>query len=926
MPFDILGKSRNVDLPHGQRSLLIARGDGNCLFHSCGHLLERANRLLGADNNHVLLRNQVVQWVTANAKGLNATGFKLRDGLGIMHNTQLGPLTAEQDAQIDQRVAYLGVVDHWADEACITAIEQRYNVYIRVFNDQGAANNAFGVAHYVSSHAAVAGRLTLDICVRYAGDRPYHYDLFIQNYDANLDGAQIVAPAQDVVVSGSSRRSTEAYYLGPRKQRLELPAIRYEHYFPHKALKKKVEPEPLVLPLGEKPSVIKKLAGVLAVHLRNEGEQGTCESRAFNAQALTAEAAVEYRERLVLKLLGDPELDFPDLERTSLVVDVSSDFDVSAKGASFYVCARQVEKEDGLKGMVYPVRLDLQKNKFKAEAAPLPRSRRYVFKAADVLTVKEAHFLDAALSPYQLVASTEETFGVDTSAWTFFHMPSAAAVSAIRCKRCEDLDRAVGSALAWIASRESIRMAVYNDAGRGHCSAAVNTLTSLLHIIRRRVPPGDIKLSMIDIYAGSDISLKQVQEMLKGRPDILGFKYEIHGTSGPFLWKDFSIGAGCRYKPYEDTAPTKFLKTTAHLQVSPVGHIMEEEYLQFWTKKGYRVHVLKPDANPLFKKSHPEVDWQLNEPSGRCPRHDALAMISKPFALPEPPDDVWGAKGDYLPMLKEVMDTCNKAPFAVMPIYGFGGERGNIIHPSDNLCNMLRALLRQKGTRTVLVDLSPDPQAKIDGDARNLLNGLDNGAELVARCTFVAPDAKPDEAIKAVKAFHAGDRDVLLLHAPGLKPKTVFDFILKHSRLPPIFEGAGTRTTMEALGIPFCHLSLIEEQDYRQAGKYGADFCKAIRAAVNQVLRAPAETDLNGFSAFLAACLSGEARDYFQLAALEDRDGKLWEALAAFEQARTGKVVPPLEEKPPEKKPEKPPEEASKKSADASVPAQEKSS
>src|SRR3954454_14351457 len=108
MPFDVLGKSADVTIATVAHSLVRARGDGNCLFHAAGHLLDREGGILPMNvTGYDELRTAVVARVALGVKTLTNLGYRLRDQMGI-HNNHLTQnnttlLTTAQTDQIDDR-------------------------------------------------------------------------------------------------------------------------------------------------------------------------------------------------------------------------------------------------------------------------------------------------------------------------------------------------------------------------------------------------------------------------------------------------------------------------------------------------------------------------------------------------------------------------------------------------------------------------------------------------------------------------------------------------------------------------------------------------------------------------------------------------------------------------------------------------------
>jgi len=215
MPFDIRGKVRQVNITGAPYALIKARGDGNCLFHSAGHLLERAVLLLPAHNSHATFRAHVVGYVDQHAKDTSALASSCATDWAS-RATRRGRSPPRRPGRFDQRVAYLRRAGTWGDEACITAIENLYNVEALVHDSTGSLTNAFGLRHYTPHHGPAT---KLRLCAQFVGSAPYHYDLYLPNgtYDAARDGPdQTLAPVVDEAPKPKPEAPPPSDPQGPR--------------------------------------------------------------------------------------------------------------------------------------------------------------------------------------------------------------------------------------------------------------------------------------------------------------------------------------------------------------------------------------------------------------------------------------------------------------------------------------------------------------------------------------------------------------------------------------------------------------------------------------------------------------------------------------------------------------------------------------
>jgi hypothetical protein len=450
MPFDVQGKIGQRAIAGAQHALIKARGDGNCLFHAAGHELLRRGLVLPAHDTHQTFRAHVVAYVRAHAKDTTAEGFKLRDGLGISHNAQ-GAVTPAQGRQIDQRVAYLDRVNNWGDEACITAIEQLYNVQVLVYDNQGRDQNDLGVAHYTPFRGP--GN-ELRLCVQYIGAVPYHYDLWLPDalYDPARDGPDRTAPEPEPEPSKSEPKpKSEPRKVSPPKG---PPPKEWDYAFHPDGLKPYGAPishqrfaytaawldgkggsskakKGLSVALGDQQnSSLGPPAPVVAVQLVNKSKAKDLESRSWSAAQGKEAFAVGHRERFFMPLQRRDGVcvDIADPSTTELVIDVE---DGKARQpaivyGAFFQRSLGKRGDKSQDGAVADFELDLSKVKGeKVEGSGSGGARvRYTIPAATVLDLKLRKFLVWEGAPYQLVVSSAEELSVEASAWTYFHVPS----------------------------------------------------------------------------------------------------------------------------------------------------------------------------------------------------------------------------------------------------------------------------------------------------------------------------------------------------------------------------------------------------------------------------------------------------------------------------------------------------------------------
>ncbi len=131
MAFDVAGILGTVSIANATYHPMSARGDGNCLFHAAGYLLERgAGPLAGQNRDHAWLRAEMVAWVRTQvtSHALTEPGATI-----AVHINNLGTdLGGWCGAMATDRT--------WGDELCVLALEHRFNVRIEVYQlDRDAA-------------------------------------------------------------------------------------------------------------------------------------------------------------------------------------------------------------------------------------------------------------------------------------------------------------------------------------------------------------------------------------------------------------------------------------------------------------------------------------------------------------------------------------------------------------------------------------------------------------------------------------------------------------------------------------------------------------------------------------------------------------------------------------------------------------------
>lgn len=450
MPFDKQGKIGQVGIATAPYALIKARGDGNCLFHAAGHALERAGLMGGQNHTHLTFRAHVVAYVEQHAKDLDALGFKLRDGLGISRNQQ-GAVSEAQGRQIDQRVAYLKRANNWGDEACITAIERLYNVEALVFDNAGAAVNAFGVAHYAPSHSPAT---KLRLCVQFVGSVPYHYDLYLPNatYDPALDGPDRTAVVEEEPKSEPKSEPRPRKDVPPPKQ---APERQWDYAFDPAGLKPYGAPithqryaytaawldgkggfgkpkKMMQVALGDgRNNSESPPAPVVSVQLVNRGKAKEQASTSWSAAQGKKAFEAGHRETFFFPLQRQDGVcaDILDPAGTDLVIDVEEGKarQPARVYGAFFQRSLGKRGDKSLDGPVADFELDLTQVKGEKGDA----SVRYVIPAATVIDVKLRKFLTWDGGPYQLVVSSVEDAGAPASAWTYFHVPSNWEVNAV---------------------------------------------------------------------------------------------------------------------------------------------------------------------------------------------------------------------------------------------------------------------------------------------------------------------------------------------------------------------------------------------------------------------------------------------------------------------------------------------------------------
>jgi len=448
MGFDVYGRTATVNLAGVPHARIVARPDGNCLFHAAGHGLIILAKLAADAFDHASFRAQVVDYVAAHAKQTDNLGHKLRDGLGVGDN-QIHAVSLAQGLQIDRSVAWLRQLRSWGDEACITAIEQLYQVEVEVFDTAGAGD-AMGVPWYVTSGAQQT-KLRLCICMR--GHIPTHYDLYIPNadYDGARDDTRVAlveveqpkgsrgsAPPSKAQWVKQSAKQRWAYHLAAQGLELFTPAIGPRQFgFSREVIdglgsKQKQKPKPLSVALGDQPNSVKSTAPIVAAVLRNESDDGQLElrSRSFTADTDALAEVVVDKLQLPLARVADgvaTATHVLDLSHTELIVDaeLGEQDQPTTLYLRFYrrarglLAARRSISGDALVG-----ECELSLQKLEPEDLSGPDRRRYTLNLAKALPKQLILLLTAEASPYQLVVAGTPEFTPPRCAWTHFHVPS----------------------------------------------------------------------------------------------------------------------------------------------------------------------------------------------------------------------------------------------------------------------------------------------------------------------------------------------------------------------------------------------------------------------------------------------------------------------------------------------------------------------
>ncbi len=433
MNFKIKGKVADVQITGVDYALLGTAKDGNCLFHAAGHGLDVQNLLADEQKSPAAFRQHVVNYIRDNAKLNTAVGRKLREGLGVT-GAAVFPLTPAQSLYVDQRCAYLAGAGNWGDEACLTAIEQLYNVEALVYDDRQSLQTPAAIRYYTPSRSPEA---KLRLCVRFVGDRPVHFELYVGDYDALRD-TPAVAPVPEGEIHkawGPPQIPGEpwAYYLNPKGLALFAPAIGQRQFAYSRGIiddsssgASKAKPVPVAQ--GDHRNSVVEPAPVVAVHLTNQAKGGGLDTTSFSAATAKEDLTRYHKEPFFLPLqrVDGESINLFDLSATVVNVDVDG---TRRQPASFYfrIYRRAYGRHGGgaeNRGLL--IEIELMLDKLKAEVADLaePVRKRYTFGLNAVLTDKIAELLGWLESPYQLVVSGEAGFPRDNAAWTHFHVAS----------------------------------------------------------------------------------------------------------------------------------------------------------------------------------------------------------------------------------------------------------------------------------------------------------------------------------------------------------------------------------------------------------------------------------------------------------------------------------------------------------------------
>jgi hypothetical protein len=447
MAFEVFGRYPDTVALSGADHIRVrARGDGNCLFHAAGHGLIVLGKLGVDDFDHARFRAHVVDFVAAHAKDTDDLGFKFRDGLGIARN-QRDVVSEQQGRQIDRLVANLRRLRAWAGEACITAIEQLYEVEIEVYDTHGG-DDALGVPYYATSGPR---ETKLRLCICMLGHTPYHYDLYLpeDSYDAERDdiGGAHVEPESKPKSSGKSapppksgwiKQSAKepwAYHLMAEGLQLFGPAIGpRQFHFSRAIIEGELDDAPrrLSVALGSQKNSVSTTAAILAVHLRNASSDDELELLSISRRAASEDLEEAIWEHLQLPLArvdsgSASATHLPDLSHTTLIVDTERGSDEQPgtlylrlyRRAKGLLATKQGISDDGL-----VAEYELSLAKVEAEELDSPARCRYALELAKLLPKQLISLLRSDASPYQLVVAGTEDFTASRCAWTHFHVPS----------------------------------------------------------------------------------------------------------------------------------------------------------------------------------------------------------------------------------------------------------------------------------------------------------------------------------------------------------------------------------------------------------------------------------------------------------------------------------------------------------------------
>jgi len=267
--------------------------------------------------------------------------------------------------------------------------------------------------------------------------------------------------------------------------------------------------------------------------------------------------------------------------------------------------------------------------------------------------------------------------------------------------------------------------------------------------------------------------------------------------------------------------------------------------------------------------------------------HPWMAGLGCPelaFSLPPPAEPDWARLGESrsLRVIRAALAANRRPEVALFPVYGLGAE---------NVMGLTHLLLRnvllgarnaqERGLQSAILvlDLSADTQPQAIARLRQTLDQQQEGWSRHV-CTEV--DEDPDRVQARIDRLE--NNGLLLVHAGGYKPQPVFDHVLGQSKLPSLFEGAGTGSRAVTLGRPFLQASNLSFRA-RQLGRQprASEICypflkgfssplpyRCQKVADSVLLLKPAPSLLGSF---LLDCARGEETIYRYFAAMAEHYG-----------------------------------------------------